>query len=315
MAPEHAGQRLDRFIQHRIPRLSRTRAQEVVKSCAYRPDGRRRRASERVRAGEVVILVRPAFEEPIVPLYFDVVHQDDAILALDKPSGLPVHPSASYHKNTLTYLLRQRYGSDAPQIAHRLDRETSGLLLCGRTLDAERALKMDFENRRVSKRYLAIVRGVMPEDSGRIELPMDRAKEGLHILMEVTEEGAGYPCATRYRVLARRDDATLVALAPESGRQHQLRVHLAALGFPIIGDKLYGPEGVQTFLDYIESGMTDALRARLGHDRQALHAFELEFRHPSTGEPARLRAPLSADLVALWGEPLDESIFEFAGAC
>jgi 23S rRNA pseudouridine1911/1915/1917 synthase len=315
VAQEHAGQRLDRFIQHRIPRLSRTRAQEVVKACAYRPDGSRRKASDRVRAGEVVLLVRPAFEEPNVPLFFDVVHEDDAILALDKPAGLPVHPSASYHRNTLTYLLRQRYGNDAPRIAHRLDRETSGLLICARTLDAERSLKIDFENRRVHKRYLAVVRGVMPDDTGRIELPMDRAKEGLHILMEVTPNGQGYPCATRYRVVARRDDATLVALAPESGRQHQLRVHLAALGFPIIGDKLYGPEGVQTFLDYIETGMTDALRARLGHDRQALHAYELEFTHPGTGNAATLRAPLSNDLVALWGEPLAAETLASVGAC
>jgi 23S rRNA pseudouridine1911/1915/1917 synthase len=315
VAPEHAGQRLDRFIQHRIPRLSRTRAQEVVKACAYRADGTRRRASERVRAGETVILVRPAFEEPNVPLYFDVLHEDDAILALDKPAGLPVHPSASYHKNTLTYLLRQRYGNDAPQIAHRLDRETSGLILCGRTRASERALKIDFENRRVSKRYLAIVRGEMPDDSGRIALPLDRAKEGLHILMEVTPEGEGYPSVTRYRVLARRDGATLVALAPESGRQHQLRVHLAALGHPIIGDKLYGPEGVQAFLDYIETGLTDSLRDRLGHDRQALHAYELHFTHPDTGEPTTLRAPLSDDLVALWGEPLAEATFASVGAC
>ena len=262
-----------------------------------------------------MILVRPAFEEPNVPLYFDVLYEDDAILALDKPAGLPVHPSATYHKNTLTYLLRQKYGDDAPQIAHRLDRETSGLLLCGKTRAAERALKIDFENRRVSKRYLAIVQGEMPNDVGRIELPMDRAKEGLHILMEVTPEGEGYPSVTRYRVLARRDGATLVALAPESGRQHQLRVHLAALGYPIIGDKLYGPEGVQTFLDYIETGMTDALRDRLGHDRQALHAFELRFTHPSTGEPTTLRAPLEDDLVALWGEPLCEETFASAGAC
>lgn len=315
VAPEHAGQRLDRFIQHRIPRLSRTRAQEVVKNCAYRADGSRRRASDRVRAGETVILVRPAFEEPHVPLYFDVLFEDEAILALDKPAGLPVHPSATYHKNTLTYLLRQKYGPEAPQIAHRLDRETSGLLLCGKTRESERSLKIDFENRRVSKRYLAIVRGVMPDDSGRIELPMDRAKEGLHILMEVTPEGEGYPSVTRYLVLARRDDATLVALAPESGRQHQLRVHLAALGYPIIGDKLYGPEGVQTFLDYIDTGMTDALLHRLGHDRQALHAFELHFTHPSTGEPTTLRAPLSEDLVTLWGEPLSESTFASVGAC
>jgi len=315
VAPEHAGQRLDRFIQHRIPRLSRTRAQEVVRSCAYRADGTRRRPSDRVRAGENVVLVRPPFEEPNVPLYFDVLYEDDAVLAVDKPAGLPVHPSATYHKNTLTYLLRQRFGPNAPQIAHRLDRETSGLLLCGRTRAAERDLKIGFENRRVSKRYLAIVRGVMPEDEGRIELPMDRAKEGLHILMEVTPDGEGYPSVTRYRVVARRDDATLVSLAPESGRQHQLRVHLSALGFPIIGDKLYGPEGSQPFLDYIETGMTDELRQRLGHDRQALHAYQLEFMHPAKQEPMTLTAPLADDLVRLWGEALDEAAFASVRAC
>lgn len=315
VAREHAGQRLDRFIQHRIPRLSRTRAQAVVRACAYRPDGTRRRASERVRAGETVVLVRPPFEEPDVPLHFDVVYEDEALVALDKPSGLPVHPSATYHKNTLTALLRARFGDDAPRIAHRLDRETSGLLVCGRTRAAERALKIDFENRRVSKRYLAIVRGAMPHDHGRIELPLDRAKEGLHVLMEVTPEGEGYPSATRYRVVARRDDATLVSLCPESGRQHQLRVHLSALGFPIIGDKLYGPEGAQPFLDYIETGMTDELRGRLGHDRQALHAYELEITHPVTGAAMELRAPLAEDLVELWGDTLDKAAWASAAAC
>ena len=303
---------MDQFIQHRIPRLSRTRAQEVVRACAYRGDGTRRRVSERVRAGETVVLVRPAFEEPDVPLDFEVLYQDDAVLALDKPAGLPVHPSASYHKNTLTYLLRQRYGDDAPQIAHRLDRETSGLLLCGRTRSAERDLKMGFENRRVRKRYLAIVRGVMPHDEGSIDLPMDRAKEGLHILMEVTAEGEGYPAVTHYRVLGRRDDATLVSLAPESGRQHQLRVHLSAIGFPIVGDKLYGPEGVEPFLEYIETGMTEALRQRLGHERHALHAHELEFTHPSSGEPMVLSAPFAQDLMVLWGAPLGDAAFTAA---
>jgi 23S rRNA pseudouridine1911/1915/1917 synthase len=261
------------------------------------------------------VLVRPPFEEPNVPLYFDVLYEDDAILAVDKPSGLPVHPSATYHKNTLTYLLRQRFGPNAPQIAHRLDRETSGLLLCGRTREAERDLKIGFENRRVGKRYLAMVRGVMPDDEGRIELPMDQAKEGLHILMEVTPEGEGYPSVTRYRVVARREDATLVSLAPESGRQHQLRVHLSAIGFPIIGDKLYGPEGSQPFLDYIETGMTDDLRQRLGHDRHALHAYELEFMHPTQRELMKLRAPLAEDLVGLWGQALDEAALASAWAC
>ena len=315
VAAEHAGQRLDRFVQHRIPRLSRTRAQEIVRACAYRADGSRRRASERVRAGETVVLVRPPFEEPDVPLYFDVLYEDEAILALDKPAGLPVHPSATYHKKTLTYLLRQRYGVDAPEIAHRLDRETSGLIVCGRTRAAVRSLKLDFENRRVRKRYLAIVRGLMRQDRGRIELPMDRAKEGLHILMEVTPEGQGYPSATHYAVVARRDDATLVSLAPESGRQHQLRVHVSALGHPILGDKLYGPEGSQPFLDYIETGMTDGLLRRLGHHRHALHAYELELTHPGTGAPMVLRAPLSEDLVMLWGQPLDDAALAEAVPC
>ena len=250
-----------------------------------------------------------------MPLFFDVLYEDDAILAVDKPSGLPVHPSATYHKNTLTFLLRERFGNDAPQIAHRLDRETSGLLLCGRTPEAERALKNAFESRRVSKRYLAIVRGVIPDDEGRIELPIDQAKEGLRILMEVTPPGEGYPSVTRFRVVARSDQATLVALAPESGRQHQLRVHLSALGFPILGDKLYGPEGVQPFLDYIETGMTDELRQRLGHERQALHAYELTFDHPTSGDRLTLHAPLPDDLIALWGAPLDSATLASVGAC
>jgi len=302
-------------VQSRIPRLSRTRAQEIVRNCAYRTDGTRRRASERVRTGETVLLVRPQFEEPHVPLFFDVLYEDAAILAVDKPSGLPVHPSATYHRNTLTFLLGERFGDDPPQIAHRLDRETSGLLLCGRTPDAERELKDAFEKRRVSKRYLAIVRGVISEDEGRIELPLDQAKEGLHILMEVTPAAEGYPSATRFRVLARSDHATLVALAPESGRQHQLRVHLSALGFPIMGDKLYGPEGVQPFLEYIDTGMTDELRRRLGHHRQALHAYELTFKHPSTGDVMTLHAPLPDDLMALWGASLDVATLAAVEAC
>jgi 23S rRNA pseudouridine1911/1915/1917 synthase len=112
---------------------------------------------------------------------------------------------------------------------------------------------------------------------------------------------------TRYRVVARKDDATLVLLAPQSGRQHQLRVHLSAVGFPIIGDKLYGPEGSQPFLDYIETGMTDELRRRLGHHRQALHAYQLEFNHPTTNEPMTLEAPLAEDLAKLWGDAIDPS--------
>ncbi|MFG0241329.1 MAG: RluA family pseudouridine synthase, partial [Phycisphaerales bacterium JB054] len=214
------------------------------------------------------------------------------------PAGLPVHPSASYHRNTLTFLLRERYPERTPHLAHRLDRETSGVLVCARTLEDERALKRSFERREVSKRYLAIARGRLPDDEGHVDLPLGRPDEGLHLLMVVREDGL--PSRTRYRVVARAPEHTLVALEPETGRQHQLRVHLAALGHPIVGDKLYGPEGTSAFLENIETGMTPELEARLGHSRQALHAHGLTITHPRTGDPIDLTAPLAPDLVALW---------------
>lgn len=299
MPREYAGLRLDRFIQRRIPRLSRTRANRIVRSCAYREDGRRRRPSERVRFGETVLLVRPSFEEPNVPTDFAILHEDDALLVIDKPAGLPVHPSASYHRNTLTYLLGQRYPERTPHLAHRLDRETSGVLVCAKTLDDERTLKGAFEDRRVDKCYLAIVRGRVRTEGGRIDAPLGRPDTGLHLLMEVREGGA--PSRTRYRVLARAPRHTLVALWPETGRQHQLRVHLAHLGHPIVADKLYGPEGPAPFLEYVDAGgMTDDLARRLGHPRQALHAHQLRVPHPRDGRTLALESPLAPDLLQLW---------------
>ncbi len=317
VAREHAGQRLDRFIQRQIPRLSRTRANEIVRACAYEADGRKRRPSERVRYGEVVLLVRPPLPEPETPRTFEVIYEDDDVFVVDKPAGLPMHPTATYHKNTLTYLLRERYGKNPPHICHRLDRETSGIVVCAKHRDAERTLKQAFENREVEKRYVAITRGALPADEGLVDAPLGRATTGLHVVMEVRPEGDGLPAVTRYRVTARRDapsdgsgddegaSRTLVELEPETGRQHQLRVHLAHLGHPIVGDKLYGPHGVGAFIEYIDTGMTPDLRRRLGHDRHALHAQDLFVAHPRTGAPLALHAPMPADMVALWDHDAD----------
>jgi 23S rRNA pseudouridine1911/1915/1917 synthase len=299
VAPEFAGMRLDLFIQTRIPRLSRTRAQRIVKACAYREDGVKSRASDLVQAGHTVYLVRPPFEEPSASRELPVVFEDQAIYAIDKPPGLPVHPSASYHRNTVSFILQEKFGYDAaPRIAHRLDRETSGLLLCAKSLAHERVLKYAFESRRMQKSYLAIVRGELAAESGTIDLPMARPEHGLHVLMEV--RAGGLPAITDYSVRARAPGYTLVEMAPRTGRQHQLRVHLSALGHSIVGDKLYGPEREAPFLETIDSGLTPELIARLGHVRHALHAFRLRLEHPLTKRELALEAPLSADLVALW---------------
>lgn len=300
VAREQAGQRLDRFLKVCIPRLSRTRANEIVRRCAYHPDGRRRMPSDRVRAGETVVIVRPPMREPDAPTDFGVVYEDDSILVVDKPPGLPMHPSASYHKKTLTYLLWERYGEPAPQIAHRLDRETSGIVICGKILAAERLMKQRFESRDMDKKYVAIVRGEMAEDRGRIDLPIGPAEDGLHVMMAVRHDDEGLTAITEWEVLERRKGHTLVSLHPETGRQHQLRVHLAAIGHPIVGCKLYGPEGHAAFAEYVETGMTPELLARLGHRRHALHAAELAIEHPITGQPLRFVAPLPADMVELW---------------
>lgn len=292
------GLRLDRFVQWRIPRLTRERADEIVRSCGFLADGTPRAPSERVRAGETVLLVRQRFVEPDAPAEFGVLHRDDAITVVDKPAGLPVHPSATYHRNTLTHRLWERFGADGPHICHRLDRETSGVVVCAIKGADEVAVKRQFEAREVTKEYLAIVRGRMADDGGRIELPLRHATSGLHMRMEVGDDGLS--AITEYRVVERRADRTLVHLWPHTGRQHQLRVHLAAIGHPIVGDKLYGPDAGGLFMEIVENGMSEAIRAELGHDRHALHAYRCTIAHPRTGASMTFEAPLAPDLAELW---------------
>jgi 23S rRNA pseudouridine1911/1915/1917 synthase len=315
VAPEFAGMRLDLFIQTRIPRLSRTRAQQIVKACGYRQNGVKSRPSDLVRAGETMYLVRPPFEEPAATRELPIVYEDAAMLAINKPPGLPVHPSASYHRNTVSFILQERYGhADAPRIAHRLDRETSGLLLCARSLEHERIIKGDFENRRMKKTYLAIVRGELAKDTDLIDIPMGRPDSGLHVLMIARRDGL--PATTEYRVRARAEGHTLVELFPHTGRQHQLRVHLSEIGHSIVGDKLYGPEREAPFLEVIDNGgkLTPELLARLGHERHALHAHALSFAHPDTRAPLTLSAALSPDLIALWRKLGGPELPELFGA-
>ena len=245
-----------------------------------------------------------------------VVFQDEALLIVEKPAGLALHPTARYHVSTLTHALETRHRNAAgqkPDPAHRLDRETSGLVACGREPRWTRRLKAAFAARQVSKAYLALVEGAPATDAFEIDLPLAVGTERIKVKVRVDPQGA--PSVTACTVLRRLQDAagaklTLLRCEPRTGRQHQIRAHLLAVGLPLVGDKLYGPdEGI--FLRLAESGgrpapqgefdelITPGERARLRLGRQALHAGELEVPHPETSERLRFVSPLPPDIQAL----------------
>jgi 23S rRNA pseudouridine1911/1915/1917 synthase len=302
---EFAGWRLDRFIAHRIPRLSRTRIQRIIKSCVFDETGQLLRPNRTLKCGEQIYLYKIPPDEPEVCRQFSVLYEDDWFLAVDKPPLLPVHPTARYYKNTLTALLDETYGDAAPRLVHRIDSETSGIVLCARTLEAERLAKAMFAARNVRKQYVAVVRGIVAPPSGRIEAPLTHNPHSFIKARMWCGDPEGLPSLTEYSTIARMHDRTFILLKPRTGRQHQLRVHLDHIGHPIIGDKLYGPDET-LFIDYMSDGLTPQIIERAGHRRQALHAATLEFTHPFTKEQLLIESPIPDDFRELFTSPIDD---------
>jgi 23S rRNA pseudouridine1911/1915/1917 synthase len=293
--PECAGWRLDHFLKRRIGRLSRTRIQKIIKEQISFSDGRPARPASAVRAREVILLRRPAPVEPEVPRHFEVLYEDASVLVIDKPAGLPMHTTAKFWRNTLAAVLRERYPTERMEIAHRIDRETSGVLLIARGPAVASFLTRAFARRAVDKTYLALVRG-QPPDDGVIDLPMKLLDTPSHVMMGPAPDGL--PAVTRYRVVRRFAAHALCEARPETGRQHQIRVHLAAIGHPIVGDKLYGASEA-LFMRACEEGVTPELAASFDNlPRHALHAHRLTFPHPSGRGPLTVESPLPADLRA-----------------
>ncbi|WP_437728140.1 RluA family pseudouridine synthase [Sorangium sp. So ce861] len=305
--PESAGMRLDRFVQSQLKRTSRTRAAEIVARGAYSPEARRLRGSDRVRPEQCILLWRAPWDEQAPDTAIPVLHEDDALLAVNKPPSLPVHPTARYHKSTVIKMMEAARPGERLFLAHRLDRETSGVLLLCRTPEADRTVKAQFEERTgVLKRYVAIAWGWPESDDFRVELPLELDTASRYkVKMRVAPPGRGLASATACEVLGRRADPltgrrySMIQCTLETGRQHQIRVHLASGGLPLVGDKLYGPdEGM--FARGADGELTDDDRRALELDRHALHAALLELTHPATGERVRIEAPLSDDLRTFW---------------
>jgi 23S rRNA pseudouridine1911/1915/1917 synthase len=288
---EAAGRRLDVFIAGSGVALSRSQVRHLVDDGRVTVDGQVRKAGHIVRAGErIEVDVPPVAPTTAAPeaLPLTVLHEDETLIVINKAPGMVVHPAPGRWQGTLVNALLHRWGplpgheASRPGIVHRLDRDTSGVMVIARTAAALEHLGRQFAARTVTKRYVAVVRGVVRRDTVTIDAPIGRHRVERKKMS--TRTRAGRAAVTRIRVLERFARASLVEAAPETGRTHQIRVHLAAHGHPILGDAVYGrPRADET-----------ALIAR-----HALHAAALGIVHPTLGTAMTFRAELWPDMVAL----------------
>jgi 23S rRNA pseudouridine1911/1915/1917 synthase len=298
-----AGLRLDHFVKTQIPRLSRTKIQGIIDTQLRRADGYKPKPSTSVAVGEHYVIRREARAEPPSPRTFTVLHEDARMRIIDKPAMLPVHSTAKFYFNTLTRVMWERYpDEDELQLCHRLDRETSGCLVLARDRAAAAFLKGAIaEKNKTTKQYLAVVHGQPPWDDEttldiglRLAGPADPTKLP-HVRM--LPDPRGQQAITRVRVERRCGEYALVRCTLVTGRQHQIRAHLAAAGFGIVGDKIY-THGDQAFIDYCAKGLTPELAQRFTLPRHALHAARITLPHPEGGT-VTAEAPLPPDLAAL----------------
>ena len=287
------GVRLDLALVARFPGVSRTRLQRLVRDGFATVNGKPTRPGRALARGDEVVVVmevetRPYARPENIPLR--VIYEDAHMVVLDKPPGMSVHPGSGERRGTMANALAYRYGELSsvqgplrPGIVHRLDKDTSGVILVAKSDEAHQRLAAQFKGRTVHKTYLAVVHGVVEFDADLVSLPIGRHPSRPE-KMAVRHDGSGRASESYYVVRERFQRHSFVEVHPRSGRTHQIRVHMAALGHPLVADRLYG--------------RTDrVLRPVMA--RQALHAFRLEIRHPESGEEMAFEAPLPEDMERL----------------
>lgn len=306
---EADGAPLLRFLADRFRYLDRDGWSRALAAGRLQINGRSASPGDVLRTGDLLAFEMDDLPEPPVRTDYRVVHRDGHLLAVDKPGNLPCHPGGRYFRHTLWRLLRRKEGIETPRFLHRLDRETSGIVLVARTAEAARAGREHFVAGAVRKIYQVLVEGPFPpgtvhaagwmgEDSGSAVRKRRRFFPETDGIRPPDVGGDLRPCRTRFRRQARWGPVSLVVAAPASGRLHQIRATLAALGFPVVGDKIYGVDET-LFLRFLSDGLTAADRDAMRLPRQALHAAGLRLSHPITGRPLRLRSPLPAEMATL----------------
>jgi 23S rRNA pseudouridine1911/1915/1917 synthase len=315
IAGDEAGERLDRVLAARIEELSRSRLKALILDGEVAIDGSTiRDPGYRVKSGQAIVVrvPLPAPAEPAAEqIALDIMFEDDDIIVIDKPAGLVVHPAAGNWTGTLVNALIAHCGESLsgiggvrrPGIVHRLDKDTSGLMVVAKTDRAHRALAAQFaEHGRadggLKRGYFAIVWGVPERPKGTIDAPIDRhprARDKMAVREGGRDAVTHWQVLERYAGLGGRPVASLLACRLDTGRTHQIRVHLAHIGHPLLGDSVYGP-GFKTKAAQLSPPAREALDA-LG--RQALHAYLLGFEHPTTGDSLEFRSELPAELGRL----------------
>jgi 23S rRNA pseudouridine1911/1915/1917 synthase len=293
-----AGQRLDRFLVSQLPALSRSRIQTLLDEGRVQVDDEARKASHRVESGEIVAVEIPEEIPPRVepePISLDILYEDEDVAVVNKPAGMIVHPGAGVTSGTMVAALLHRFGASGlsavggplrPGIVHRLDKETSGVIVVARTDAAHRKLVEEFRDRIVRKIYVALLHGKIEGDSGSIELPVARDLRRRSRMTARRREGR--EARTDWRARLRFDAFTIIEADLRTGRTHQIRVHFSALGFPVVGDTLYGAPRQERAGSVLLPPL----------ERNFLHAARVAFAHPRTGRRVEVRAPLPPELVS-----------------
>lgn len=274
--PDLHGLRVDQYLQRKIGRISRGRAQRIIQSADFLLDGCRVKVSQRVKYGQKVTLIRLSPDSPndIIGLKVPVVFENDDFVILNKPAGLSMHPSANCLFKTLTYWLRINRPEEKINPCHRIDKETSGLVICAKNRRAESLIKKLFMNNAIKKTYIAVVTGRILAQTIRIPLALQRDRGLVAIRMIADNEGKEALTRVRPIFYDHVSNRSLVMCRPKTGRQHQIRAHLSEIGHPIVGDKLYS-HGEQFFDDYCRRRPN--IESELTHPRHALHAWGLSF--------------------------------------
>jgi 23S rRNA pseudouridine1911/1915/1917 synthase len=299
---EHAGARLDWFVAQTFPSYSRTHIRKSINESTVKVNGRRAKAAQRLQGGDQITVQLPelAREGPLpCAIALDILYEDEAIAVINKPPGMVVHPGRGHWEGTLASALRYHFdelseygGPTRPGIVHRLDRDTSGVILIAKTDAAHKRSAGQFEDRTVSKEYFALTLGAPNHDRDLIDLPIGPHAYQREKMAIRRDHPAARPAQSFYEVQERFNGFAAVRITPKTGRTHQIRLHLASIDCPVLCDRLYGGRSQITLGDLTRNVQDDAVLL----ERQALHALRLTIRHPLTDEEMTFDAPLPDDM-------------------